>query len=58
MQFRQERRGLTKLEYFLISVLIVVVVWAAWLVSEPLIRPAFEQFWQSALQTGTVTPTP
>ena len=59
MDFRQqEKRGLSKLEYFLISALIVILVWAAWIMLEPVIRPAVEHFLHTALQGGTVTPTP
>jgi len=58
MDFRPERRGLTRLEYFLIIVLIVILVWAAWIVLEPLIGPTVDHFLQTTLHGGTVTPVP
>jgi len=58
MDFRRERRGLSKLESFLIIVLIVILLWAAWIMLEPLIRPAVDNFLQTTLHGGTVTPTP
>ena len=58
MDFRREKRGLGKLEYFLIIVLVVVVIWAAWIMLEPLIRPAIENFLRTTFQGGTATPSP
>ncbi len=58
MDFRQGKQGLSKLEYFLIFVLVVILVWAAWIMLEPVIRPAMEHFLQTALQEGAITPTP
>lgn len=58
MEFRHERRGLSKLEYFLIVVLIVILLWAAWTMLEPLIWPAVDSFLETTLHGGTVTPTP
>ena len=58
MDFRQERRGLSKLEYFLIIVLIVILVWMAWIILEPLIRPAVDNLLQTTLHGATATPTP
>jgi len=36
----------------------VILVWAAWIMLEPVIRPAMEHFLQTALQEGAITPTP
>ena len=59
MDYGQEKRGLRKLEYFLIITLIVVLVWAAWIMLEPVVRPVVEQFVQRALESGLdATPTP
>ena len=58
MDFGQEKRGLSRLEYFLIFVLIVILIWAAWIMLEPVIRPAIEDFLVSVLQEGMITPTP
>ncbi|MEA3345811.1 MAG: hypothetical protein U9Q78_06145 [Chloroflexota bacterium] len=58
MEFRRGKRGFSKLEYFLISLLVVIIAWTAWIMLEPVIRPAIERFIESALQAGTPTPTP
>ena len=58
MDFQEEKRGLSKLEYFLIFLLIVVLAWAAWIVLEPVIRPAFDRFLNDAFQGVVATPTP
>jgi len=58
MDFRQEKRPLSKLEYFLIFVLISILIWAAWIMLEPVVRPTIEQFVERALQEGMATPTP
>jgi hypothetical protein len=58
VDFRQEKRGLSRLEYFLIFLLVVIVGWAAWIMLEPVIRPEIEQFLQRALQEGALIPTP
>jgi hypothetical protein len=58
MDYGQEQRGPSKLEYFLIFTLIVIIVWAAWIMLEPVVRPVIEQFVQRALESGLDTPTP
>lgn len=58
MDFRQEKRGFSKLEYFLILVLVVTLGWAAWIMLEPIVRPVIEQFLQVVFQEAAVTPTP
>jgi hypothetical protein len=58
MDYGQEKRGFRKLEYFLIITLIVVLVWAAWIMLEPVVRPVVEQLVENALESGLYTPTP
>jgi len=58
MDYGQEKHGFRKLEYFLIITLIVVLAWAAWVMLEPVVRPAAEQFFENALESGLYTPTP
>jgi hypothetical protein len=58
MDYGQEKRGPGRLEYFLIGTLIVIVIWAAWIMLEPLVRPEIEQFVQRALESGLDTPIP
>ena len=58
MDYGQEKSGLSKLEYFLIFTLVVIVIWAAWIMLEPVVRPEIEQFVQRALESGVNTPTP
>jgi len=58
MEFRGEKRCLGKLEYVLIAVLAVVIVWAAWIMLEPVIRPAIDRVIQMAFEEIAATPTP
>lgn len=60
MDYGQEKSGLSKLEYFLIFTLVVILIWAAWIMLEPVVRPVIEQFVQRALESGVElsTPTP
>jgi hypothetical protein len=60
MDFREEKPRVGKLEYVLISVLAIVVAWAAWVMLEPVLWPVIDQFVQSAFEevAATATPTP
>jgi hypothetical protein len=58
MDYGQEKSGLSKLEYFLIFTLVVILIWAAWIMLEPVVRPVIEQFVERALESGLDTPTP
>lgn len=58
MELREEKRGPSKLEYALISILAVVVIWAAWIMLEPVVWPALEHFVETAFEEVAATPTP